>query len=329
MSTRARRIAAACILAASLPSPALAADPPATPATPATPQASGREKARELAERGQDLLLAGRAAEALPLFVEADAAFHAPTIVLLRGRAEVLVGRVDEAYASFTRILDEPFDDAAPAEFAQAREIAAIERSKLAAGQVRVEIGGLTKGTTVSVDGAARAPDLSIYLVAPGARTLRFVMPDGRTHEEVVDGAAGEIVRMAVPPPPERPQPVPLVIDASAGAELTRVPAWIGFGLAAVGVGVGAGFGVLALDTEAELEAACPTFTCDPADRALADDAGLFADVSTASFVVGGVGAAFGVVWLIVAAATDEPSPEASAPRIGVRPARGGVEVAF
>lgn len=308
--------AALMLLALAISSPVVAQEAPS--AAPASP----RDKARDLAERGQDLLLSGNAAQALPLLVEADETFHAPTIVLLRGRAEAALGRFDEAYASFTRILDEPFDDTAPTEFAQAREIAAIERSKVAAGHVRVDVSAYPKGTTVTVDGVARAPGLTLYLVAPGPRRLNFVMPDGQAHEEIVKGSAGDSVSSSPPAPAWTPPPV---VPPPTSDDLTRVPAWIGFGLGAAGVGVGTAFGVLALNEQSALEEACPTFSCDPEDRVLAEDAGLYADVSTAGFIVGGVGAAFGVVWLIVAVATDEPV----APRIGIGPGGSSLEVAF
>jgi hypothetical protein len=318
----------AWLAATALSAPAAAQEASRSAATP-----SARDKARDLAERGQDLLLSGQAAEALPLFVEADATFHAPTILLLRGRAEASLRRFDDAYASFTRILDEPFDDAAPTEFAEARRIAAIERAKVAADRVRVELVGYPKGTTVSVDGAARTPDLAIYLVATGPHRLLFVLPDGRTHQELVDGGAGTSVRLSAPQPeilqPPAPPPVAPLLEPRAPNELTRVPAWIGFGAGAVGLGLGATFGALALDKQSALEQACPTFRCSPGDRQLADDAGLFADVSTTSFAIGGASAVFGAIWLIVAVATDEPPQAELAPRIGFGPKGGSLEVTF
>jgi hypothetical protein len=93
---------------------------------------------------------------------------------------------------------------------------------------------------------------------------------------------------------------------------------WIGFGVAAVGLGIGVGFGAATLGNVSSLEEECGGTTC-PADKAGdIDDATTLAHVSTAGFVIAGVGAAVGVVGLFLGG-DDEPVTVSVGPRfVGV-----------
>ncbi len=92
------------------------------------------------------------------------------------------------------------------------------------------------------------------------------------------------------------------------GAAEDGAPGWAmpvmfaGFGLAVVGLGVGAITGGMAASKSADLEESCPNDQCPrSATEDDLDSALTLADVSTVGFIVGGVGAAVGVVGLVLA----------------------------
>ncbi|NUP07195.1 MAG: hypothetical protein HOW73_14160 [Polyangiaceae bacterium] len=93
---------------------------------------SPKDSARVMAERGQSLLQAGKPAEALVELRRAEATFHAPTIVFLIARANVEIGAVDQAYADYTRVIEEKLPAGAPPEWREAQRLAWEERAALA-----------------------------------------------------------------------------------------------------------------------------------------------------------------------------------------------------
>ena len=83
--------------------------------------------------------------------------------------------------------------------------------------------------------------------------------------------------------------------------------AWTGFGLAGAGLVLGGVAGGIALSEYQQLEDECPTLGCS---QDQIDEARTIAHVGTAGFVVAGVGAAVGLVALLI---SDDADPAVGA----------------
>jgi hypothetical protein len=103
------------------------------------------------------------------------------------------------------------------------------------------------------------------------------------------------------PKPPPRPMPAPPSLVPRRAEEKHISPvAWTGFALGAAGFLIGGITGGVAASKTSALRAACPNKVCDPSKRGDLDGTKKLADVSTGMFVIGGLGAAAGVVGLAV-----------------------------
>lgn len=79
----------------------------------------------------------------------------------------------------------------------------------------------------------------------------------------------------------------------------TLVPGLLGLGVGAVGLGLGIGFGVVALGQTSDAKKNCTGNICSPAAADDISASKTSGTISTAGFIVGGVGVAAGVVMLI------------------------------
>jgi hypothetical protein len=81
----------------------------------------------------------------------------------------------------------------------------------------------------------------------------------------------------------------------------SRALAFIPLGLGVIGLGVGAVTGAMTLSQTADIKAACPNSVCSTRgnQQAAWDSANTLATVSDVGFVVGGIGAAVGLTWLL------------------------------
>lgn len=156
--------------------------------------------------------------------------------------------------------------------------------------------------------------------IEPPGREVNGATSAGTTSAEVEPSNPsgkdeGDDVR-SPQPDAERPASDALPPPPSGG----RSPlVFAGFGLGAVGLVVGTATGIAALSKDRAIE--CPGNLCP---RELEGDVGTvmaLAHVSTASFVVGGVGAALAVVGLAI-------TPSAAEAPVAMRVGPGGFEVA-
>jgi hypothetical protein len=282
--------AAVLVLLLSSPArPALAADP--TPSA-ATARAEGDNALRYYAS--------GQWEEAYQAFARADAAFHAPTLVLYMAHTQKERGKLVEALRLYRRVVDEKIPSTAPLQFLNAQVVAREEIANLRKRipVLRLGLTGLVpEDAQVTIDGE-RTPALA-------AQPLQLQLDAGPHVVEVRAGSAAPIVRrisldegatvdLALPisdapaPPGDR-----------ARGPLT--PALVSFGAAAVGLAVGAGTGAASLGKVAELRARCTADrSCPASAEPLAASAGRLADASTVAFVAGGALALTGVVLLVV-----------------------------
>jgi hypothetical protein len=123
------------------------------------------------------------------------------------------------------------------------------------------------------------------------------------------------------PKPPPRVEPAP---PSPMPPEERRVSpvAWPGFAVGGAGFLIGGITGGVAASKASALRAACPDKVCDPGKQSDLDSAKRLADVSTAMFVVGGIGAGVGLVALIVSLSGDDKPSDAKTGFV-VRPMLG------
>lgn len=302
-----RASTSAClVVVAALFAPALAlgAPPPA-----ATDEA--RAAAKAAAKDGVTAYEAGNYDLAIERFRRSDALYHAPQSRVYIARATEKLGRLVAARAIYVALLDEP---EAPDASEKAREARRVAREELDALEKRIPVLAIAVAgvplaeARATLDGAPIAmTSLAHLLVDPGEHTVIVSAEGGSSAKRVVhvDEGRSEALALTLEPAarsagPQAPVAIPLPPPPARDAKGSLTPAFLGFGVGAAGLGVGAITGILALGKAADLAAACPTKRCQPADRAIADSASSLATVSTIGFVIGGVGAAAGIVFLVV-----------------------------
>lgn len=313
------------LLSASLASPIAFAQPADAPATDTGPSALA------LAREGVQFYEAGRWAEAEAKFVAAEAITHSPVFLLYIARAQRSAGKLLAARASLKRVASEVLAADAPAPWKQSlvdarAELAALEPT---IPSVVIDAPALGPGATATIDGAAAKLGEPVE-VDPGNRTI-VVRSASREERAIVDVRAGERARRVaigaataevVPPGgeagPDRPDRGAPATPSSSGG--SWVPGAVVLGLGGVGLAIGGVTGILALGassdaTEGCTDGQCPTDSKTQVESDLAS-AGTLADVSTVSFIAGGVLATAGVVLLVVRPfGREEPAQVTVGPR--------------
>lgn len=283
---RNRSLALACALlfTATSTAPARAQDPD---------DAKARAEARRFAEEGQTLLEKGKPREALEALRKAEAAFHAPTIVLLMAQARRDLGEPRAAIALYRRVLAEPLAADAPPAFRSAREIADIELREVRAKAGLVDLVILPAGVAASVLIAGEeVTGAGPYEVDPGTPTLIQVRAQGyEPTSQNVTAKLGAPARVEV-----ELRPSGSTFDR---ASRSPAPPFVGLGLLTLGLAVGIPTGIAASDERDRLLLRCPGKVCPPGARDAYASATLLADISTTGFVVAGLGAAAATVFLI------------------------------
>lgn len=273
-------------------------------------------EARETFRAGVEFARSGKWEEALGSFERSNRL--RPHVVTLYniGFCQRALGRYTQARRTLTDALAESATtDAAtlPDALSTAASVQLEEiRGKLASADVTMRVAN----AKLLVDGAPlepRRPDGEKTLFVAGTRepgppedvpTGRFVIElDPGTHvfqvihadrsepQVVRTFAAGSIVPILFdlpkpPPPPKLPEPKP------------RWPAYSLLGVGAAGLVVGTTFGILALEKRSQVSKSCPDKECPESSANALSGFRTDADVATAGFVIGILGAvAGGVLW--------------------------------
>jgi len=322
---------------------------PSALAQPAEPSAADKETARALMRSGDGKFAQGDHAGALADYKAADLIMKVPVTRLAVARAQEKLRQLLEARDSALSVARIPRAANEPTAFAAARKDAS-ELAQALAGRVpsmKIVISGADPSviSSVSVDGRTVPPALLAVprKVNPGGHAV-VVKADGyATVKQVVQLKEGE--RLDVPivlhpagEAPATPQPRPTP-GTPAGPEPGPTPppdggdgpdeaesgglsplVWVGFGLGAAGIAVGAITGGIAAGKASDLRDRCPDDSCPRAETEDDyDSTYTMAHVSTVGFVVGGAGAALGLVALFALSGDDEPD----AAQITVQPTIG------
>lgn len=228
MRTLWRSSCAVSVLALALFAPTLAG------AQGSAPNASDKETARDLAERGFELLEQGEAEKAIVSFRMADRRFHSPVHQLFIGRAEIKLGRFVEATSTFESVIAEKFPPNAPKPFLDAQEEAKkeLEALKSRTPSIKVVIAGVPAAqVSVTIDGVALPPgEIGVARrINPGKHTIVASAPDAGEVEKVVTLAESAAVH---------------TIELTLSPGGVSIPAVLAFSLGGVGLVVGAATGV-------------------------------------------------------------------------------------
>jgi hypothetical protein len=283
---------------------------------------SARVRARTLAQRGDDAFSAGRCDQAIPLWNQAEATFHAPTIQLRIANCYALLGKVVQATRLMTDIVNEELPPDAPDAFRTAREqaIAGLPNVRARIGTLEVIIDVPSSGTKprVFVDDQSLPSGTTQLEVDPGSHRVRVEAGDALWVKTVTVKEHGHekvqaTIEQEVPPPPPRPQrTVGLVLG--------------GVGLATAAVG--SYFGVRALRTSGELKDICgPRLDDCPSDRqADIDQVGRDSKIADVTMATGGVLFLAGAVIMVTESPAQREAPTLRVVPVGLG---GGVQGVF
>jgi hypothetical protein len=243
------------------------------------------------------------------------------------------MGRFVEAYERYALVMREGIASDAPASWKQAvvdaeREIETV-KPRLAWLVINIEgpkephVTVDSREVPIAALGARRATD-------PGKRKVRVSADGFVSGGRIIVLKEGE--QQAITITLERPESVVLAeapvarngkIEPTAGSS-SPLP-WIALGIGGAGLAVGTVTGVMALGVHSDLEASCPSGTCEPDNddqrKSMEDDLSQYHTLGTISgigFGVGLAGVATGVVLLLTA-----PKAETSASAARVMPVVG------
>jgi len=305
MSMHRASIMVALALAVSVPRPSLAAEP-------AGEAAKGEATAVDLGEHGLRRFQAGRWSEALELFRRANAAVHAPTLVLYMARCHARLGDLATAYRLYRTVTREQLAADAPLQFRTAQGMAAQElrwiEPRLA--PIKVVVTGVPEGRArLLVDGVeVPAAELEDLAVLAGDHVFEASLPGTAPVRRTLAAVAGHAARVDLPfdpaavraPAPEAeaaPRPPPPPRDAPSLA----LPAVATLGAGGAALLIGTITGAVSLHLADDVKSRClPQGHCLASDQDQAASAGRLADASTAMFVLGTLAAATGVTLAVL-----------------------------
>lgn len=267
-----------------------------------------------MADSAFDLLQKERYSAAAELFDKADETFHSPVFVVYQAEALEKLEKYLAARRLLQSVVDEKLADYAPDAFREAQDEA---KDRIAALDERiptitVEVAGADAGTQVALDGSPFAGRLGEPLqVDPGEYEIEVTGPAGRTDRATLEVAEGdrEVVALDVSAPGDAIDSVPTEPPSEGDGE-GGLPPWIlptiAYGIGGVGLIMGAAAGGVFLGKQSELEEACENDgdgdpkTCPSEQQSEGDSVKTLGNLSTAGWVIAGIGAVAGTVLLFV-----------------------------
>jgi hypothetical protein len=302
-----------------------------------TPAAADVAQARELFTQATALKAKGDVPGAVAKFEQAHALVRTPVTAVGLARAYADTGKLVEAREVLLEVQRMPVGAEETGRSAQARKDAvALEtalRGRLAS--VTILITGVPADLcTLTIDGAPM-PSAAVgapRLVNPGGHVVVATVGSSTDKAEVslTEGGSSTVtLKLTAPPPPKldaaasTPAPA-LVVDTHP----LRTEGFIGVGLGAAGLVVGAMTGALSLSKASSVKSACPSLMCTTNQSSNISSGKTLGDVSTASFIVGGVLGAAGAFAIFYRGSTTE-KPSATSFEVYGSPLGGGVRGVF
>jgi hypothetical protein len=308
-----------------------------------------RATARQLGEAGQQALDANNYKTAEDDFRRADKLVHAPTLLLGLARALAGEGKFVDAQETYKRIVREGVAPGSPAVFQRAIEAAAKEvetvTPKIGGATITVKTAGgepTPANLQITWDGApVNAATLGVKRPADPGEHVVHAAADGYKPIDLkvrvpVGGAADAALTIEKDPnaAATAAPPNPAAADGSAPAgDAREQPAtarggpgiwpWVALGVGAAGLITGGVTGAMAMSKQSNLASACSGHTCPPDQKSTLDSYNTLGAISTVGFIVGGVGAATGVVLLLLKPNFISAPAPASATGLHVEPVLG------
>ncbi len=296
-------------------------------ANAADPTETERTTARALMKDGDAKREKGQMAAALESYSAADDIMHVPSTGFEVARAQAALGRLVEASDTLARVVAIPVRAHEPPAFVEARKRAQALAEELAARTPTVRVvfenETATRRFQLRLDGAVLADDLRAgpHRLDPGKHVIMARLGSSETdHEMVLREHDAKTLTLDA-----NPAATAVIADAGVGRrpiETKTVLTFGGFGLAVVGASIGAVAGFLSMSKVDDIEEACGGTACPRERQEDIDSARTLGDVSTVAFLAGGVGAAAGIVGLLM-----RGGGHAASGRTGIRISPGYVGV--
>jgi hypothetical protein len=343
ISSRPRRLLAIALVcsAATMAMPMKAHAQPAPSGT--APSSADLETARALLKAGREARTAGDHKKSLEHFRAAHALVRTAVTGIEVVRACVALRRYVEARDMALQVVNIPVESDETSRSSEARaeasKVADEVKSKIASLKIVVLVDGDSAAApVVAIDGEV-VPAAALGLprkVDPGEHRVTATLGKNVQSATVVlaEGGSDTTTLRIVVPKEQRASGA----DGSSGNALDVKPSEvslsplvpIGFSVAGVGVLVGAITGGLALSERGELQGECPNRECSGTDWASTlSRARAFGNVSTVSFIVGGVGLAVGITGLFFPRRAEAPRRTGLRVEPWVSVAGGGVRGSF
>lgn len=308
------------------------------------PSAADVSAARDLGRAGLRLADAGKCEEAVQTLGRAEKLYHAPTILGRLGECEIKLGKLVQGTEDLQRVVHEALPANPPPQFVKARARAqkVLDEARPKIGRLKIVLVAPPRvDVTIKIDGEA----VSSAMVGaerptdPGEHFVEATAPGYLKSSETVvlkeGGSDSVILALKVdpeaPPPPapdtgRKPPPAETSAAGTGSPRALRVTGVVALGVGAAGLGIGVVAGVVAVGARSDLDRQCPARTC-PANGILGS-ANTTAAVSTFGFILGAVGVAAGVTFLLWPAPASH-APDAAWVRPYATPAELGVAGAF
>lgn len=296
------------------------------PAALAEPTASDLETARDLFKQGNELKKKGDLKGALDKFKAADALAGTPITGVELGRTYMDLDLLLEAREAFLGVARLPVkaNESPNTKDARAQAAKLADAVKARIPSIHVVLSGVDAGATpsVTIDGVVVPPAALTEprKLDPGLHVIVAKQGDGPETSVEVTVAEGENkdVPIEVKPAPKPIVAAPATIapatkpegagnggdaskDAGTRSGGTSSLTYIGFGVAGVGVLVGSIAGFVALGKTSTVKNECsPTKICPAGAQSDIDSSRSAGTVSSIAFTLAGIGAAVGVVGLLI-----------------------------
>ncbi len=307
--------------------------------------AQRKEEAKAFANSANELMSKGLYDDAIELFKKADGRFHSPVFLLFISKAEADQGHLIAARQWLQKVIDEQLADYAPERFRDAREEARRRAAKLDQ-EIPVLtlsiVGAAAAQAEVQLDGRLIAiAELSAPIrLDPGDHHAVAKAPDGSSDErsfslEVGDQTSVELVLTSAIDVDPDPDPLPPPSGDTAEGRSWLLPG-IAFGVGGAGLLMGVIAGAIFTGQAGDLKDACDNDgdgdenTCPPDKEEDGDTVTTLGNVSTAGFIIAGIGVTAGIVLLLIPSGeADEDDQTAYEPKIHVGPTGFMVEGRF
>jgi hypothetical protein len=311
--------------------------------------ASDMANARALGVEGVQLADRGDCTTAIDRLWRAESLYHAPTILGRLGECQVNLGKLVAGTETLQRVVREPLGPESPPAFLAARDRAqkVLEAALPKIGKLFIHVDNAqAQGLVVTVDGeVVPLAGLDVdRLTDPGSHRVQAAAPGYLTATSTVSLAEGSsaqvtlvltpaagaaagtapgnapVASAAMPPPTPSwsTQTAPPAKDAGAGS--SKVGPIVLLATGGAGIVLGSIFGGLALAKKSNLDSVChPKAQCPASSQSDIDALNTNATIATVGFIVGGVAAAAGGIWLI-AGSGSKPAQAARPGRLVVHP---------